>query len=255
MTEEQARKQGLPGSDVFIRSQLAYKDNINNASFVAYLNGEALLAFKNTYALVYNETIKAEDEALTQWLHQCTTGLMPQTPYSFSRMQYINLENLLIGSAFELHFKAKLISKGYIVQIIKKAGNFKTLHKDQLKKPIHKNELFAVESYMYDSDRQTNILNGLCASSVKFKTMLKPAYAVMLDISPNICQLADYYRQLRNQIHMPGDAISTRPPTAYENTSFVDDLKLYINEHIVDYTNSLIEQNGLPATAKLTRIL
>lgn len=254
MTDEQAREQGLPGSDVFIRSQLAYKDNINNASFVAYLNGEALLAFKNTYALVYSETIRVEDEALAQWFDQGATGSMPQSPYSFSRMRYINLENLLLGSAFELHFKAKLISKGYVVQIIKNAGNFKTLHENQLKKPIHKNELFAVEAYMYDSERQTNILNGLCASSVEFKTMLKPAYTVMLGIPPNICQLADYYRQLRNQIHMPGDAISIRPPAAYKNTSFVDDLKLYINEHIVDHTNSLIEQNNLPATAKLTRI-
>ena len=107
MTDQEAREKGLPGSDVYMRSHLAYKDAINNSAFFAYLNGQALLAFKSTISLNHHERVKQEGDTLQQWFSDGAQGVLPPSPYTMATLEYNNLENLLMGSGFELHLKAE----------------------------------------------------------------------------------------------------------------------------------------------------
>lgn len=254
MTEDEVRKKQLPGSDVYIRSQLAYKDSVNNASFVAYLNGEALLAFKNTLVLMFDSQMQTEGTQLTDWFKNGRTGAMPQSPYTFRRLLYINIENLLIGSAFELHFKAELVRQGYVIQEISNNPKFLDLRKKQLERPLSKDDFLSVEGYVYDETRKLNRLRGLSNKSIGFSTLLKQSYLELIDAPTEIKELAEYYNKLRNQIHMPGDALELMPPEKYQNASFVEDLKDYINSAVVGRTNIMIIKNGLPITARLHSI-
>lgn len=46
--EEEARKLRLPGSDTFLRTELAYRDEINKGALVTFLNREAYKAFTDS---------------------------------------------------------------------------------------------------------------------------------------------------------------------------------------------------------------
>lgn len=246
MTDDEAHKRGLPRSDSYIRSQLAYRDEINNTAFVVYLNGEALKAFKSAVGLIHDITINSEGAQLANWFGQGQVGEMPQMPYSFSRMHYINLESLLIGSAFELHFKAELLSKGCVIHRLNDdLGAYQALHEQQSERPIAKDELFSIEGYAYDKDRQINVLRGLSDKSIDFNYFFKSKYKKELDVPSNINELANYYRKLRNQIHMPGDPLDIKLPEAYKNRSYAADLKQYINTNVVAKTNALVAKQGI----------
>src|SRR5579864_6599758 len=99
LTEEEARQQNLPGSDVFLRTQLAYKTELNRNALIVHLNREAYKAFIDTitisqYPLLHNEAEMQKRDWRTF------------SPTIYRRMEYMDLENLKIAAGFELHLKA-----------------------------------------------------------------------------------------------------------------------------------------------------
>lgn len=243
--EEKARKLKLRGSDTFLRSHLAYKDETNCISYSAFLHCESYTAFRKSIMVSHAKEIEAESKqgqlAAGYWVKTDITPHLEQ-PFKMQALREYYLENLLIGSAFELYFKAILVEKGVVVHVIDEdIPIFKPLAKQQKKRPIYAHELLAIEGFMYDKEANINRLRGLTSQSINFGTILeKKKYTSLLDKSDQIIEIANYYRLSRNQIHMPGDYTGLNLPFD-ENVDgpFTSYLIGFINSDIVHHHNTV----------------
>jgi len=68
MSTDQAKHQGLPGSDVFRYSHLLYHDPLNRDAGVVHLNVEAYKSFSDTVLLTQRHALAAEQSAAKEWL-------------------------------------------------------------------------------------------------------------------------------------------------------------------------------------------
>src|SRR5438128_782557 len=134
LTEEEARKQNLPGSDVFLKNRLPYKNEINRDAFIVYLNTEAYRGFMDTITIAQYHLLKSEAEMKQ-------SDIRAFTPTTFRRLQYIYWENLKIAAGFELHLKACLLSNDIIIHLIADKPPFKELCERQRKTPVYTHEL------------------------------------------------------------------------------------------------------------------
>lgn len=243
MTEEEARKQNLPGSDVFLRTQLAYKTELNRDALIVYLNREAYKAFIDTITISHYPLLKEEAEKTKRDIR-----VFP--PTIFRRIEHIDLENLKIAAGFELHLKACLLSNDIVIHVIANKPPFEDLRKKQREEPVYKHELLAIEGFCYNG--QLNILRGLTPKSLDFDQILnKPAYRLKLGKPQDFLDIVEDYRNLRNQIHLPGDPIDAPHINQYTGNSFMRILVRFINEEIVEYNNRLIDKWKLNTASKL----
>src|SRR5437764_4762900 len=168
MPEEEARKLQLVGSDTFLRTQLAYRDELNKESLIMYLNREAYLAFTDTILIGQYPLLKQERELMkSDWTIS--------TPTIFRQLEYWNLDNLKIAAGFELHLKACLLSKDIVIHLINgrtpfNTAQFNALRNRQDNEPVYKSELFAIEGYYFNGT--LNILRGLTSLSLKLDKIL-----------------------------------------------------------------------------------
>ncbi|MBH8565682.1 hypothetical protein I8748_26500 [Nostoc sp. CENA67] len=234
ITFEEAYSRGLPGSDVFVYTHLLYKDDINRDFGVASLNKEAYIAFNDTVLFSEYTQLAAEQRLVLN-------GYMEFVPTIFKRLEYINFENLKLSTGFELSLKARLLSNNCIInQLNPELPEFKELSKQQKKRPILREEYFAIDGYRYDAQRQRNRLIGLKDESLKFGIILnKPEYRKLLNIPEDIIEIADDYRNLRNQIHFPGDIIEAPHLIKYNGDVLIRKIQEFINQYIVK-VNSII---------------
>ncbi len=243
ITEEEARKQNLPGSDVFLRTQLAYKTELNRDALIVYLNREAYKSFLDTITISQYPQLKEETERISRDIR-----LFP--PTVFRRIEFIDLENLKIAAGFELHLKACLLSNDIVIHVIDKNPPFKELRKKQREKPVYKHELLAIEGFYYNG--QLNILRGLTSRSLDFDQILnKPAYRLQLGKTPDFLDIVEDYRNLRNQIHLPGDFVEAPHLKQYSGDSLMRVLAKFINEEIVAYNDRLIDKWKLNTAQKV----
>jgi hypothetical protein len=252
ISEQEAREQNLPGGDVFQWSQLAYKDPLNRDSFVVNLLGEAYKAFMLSTLIGKYELILREQETNAEEI-RVTDPLnidlpIHQSSFHWWRYDNINLENLLISTGFEISIRARLLSTDHLVQEVKE-GDFEALYQKQKKQPIHKNELLAVSGYYYDQKLRRNYLLGLHSKTINYSLILKEDnYRKIINLPNEVIEVAEEYRNLRNQIHFPGDAVDSIKLNKYQGDSLVRFIVEYINSEIVDYSNTLINQNKLNGT-------
>src|ERR1700694_251138 len=113
LTEEEARKQKLPGSDVFLRTQLAYKTELNRDALIVHLNREAYKAFIDTITIGQYPLLQQEAEMLKK-----DVQLLAISNTTVRRGEYLDLDNFKIAAGFELHLKACLIANGIIIHVI-----------------------------------------------------------------------------------------------------------------------------------------
>ena len=244
ISEQEARQRQLSGCDVFKRTQLAYKDNLHRDHFAVSLNREALKIFNLTVTFGQHYQLKAEAAKFKQ---QIADGTFKLENYQISEqhwrlLEYMNLEFFYIATGFELHFKSWLVQKDFIVNIIDKAEPFKNLKNQQRDRPIKKTELFALGDFQYDTDKQINILEGMTEQSLGFNTICNTTnYVSALNISNEIICMVEDYRNLRNQIHLPGDPCET-PNISRIGENATEMLIDFINDRIVDNSNNLIQQ-------------
>jgi hypothetical protein len=245
ITTEEAQRRQLPGHDVFRYSHLLYRDGLHRDFGVVRLNGESLRAFSDTVMISERGLIEVEQAAVNEWVKNGgfeSGSPFPWGPALHDAMEYVNYENLKIASGFELHFKARLLGRDFIVHDIdSKVPGCTELAKEQTERPILKSELFAIHQYRFDG--RQNYLPGLKESSLRFGWLTeKPAYRAALALSELQLDIVNEYRLLRNQIHFPGDIIVTPVIQAYGEpiVAFILD---FINREVVDWSNELILRN------------
>jgi hypothetical protein len=244
ISEQEARQMQLSGCDVFKRTQLAYKDNLNRDHFVISLNREALKIFNLTVTFGQHSELKAQAKKIKQEL---ADGTFSTENYQISQqlwqlMEYMNLEFFYIATGFELHFKSWLLQNDFIVNIIDKAEPFKNLKNEQRDRPITKTEFFTLGNFQYDTAKQINILQGVTEQSLGFNTICRSVnYVNELNVSNDIIGIVEDYRNLRNQIHLPGDTCET-PNISRIGANSTQILIDFINDRIVDNSNNLIQQ-------------
>jgi hypothetical protein len=247
MSTEQAKHQGLPGSDVFRFSHLLYHDPLNRDAGVVHLNVEAYKSFSDTVLLTQRHALAAEQRAAKEWLAAggfASNIAFPWGTATHAYMEYVNYENLKIASGFELHLKARLLSRDFVIhEIDGRNPDYKSLAKEQEARPISKTELFAIRSYKFDG--QQNYLPGLKDASLKFAKFTDEAeYRKSLDLPDGHLDIIKDYRTLRNQIHLPGDIVQSPNIQAYRGP-IVDFIVGFVNAEIVAYSNALIEKYQL----------
>jgi hypothetical protein len=245
LSTAEAKAKGLPGHDVYrCYSHLLYHSDINRDAGVRSLCREALKAFSDTVMIERRHALSEEQIARKiarkKWLHAggLVAGLDPPSPATFAQLEWMNFENLKIAAGFELTLKAMLLEKNYIVlEIDDHDQAYEKLSKLQKQRPIEKAALFAIDGYRFDG--QSNYLPGLRSTSLKFSTIVqKPHYRAALGLSPCDLDLINEFRNLRNQIHFPGDPIIIvdDPPKLRAITDFVVD---FINQEIISRFNQL----------------
>lgn len=237
MTEEEARKLNLPGSDVFFRTQLAYKNEINKEALITFLNREAYKAFTDTILIGQYPLLQQEAE-----IQKLDWRIF--APTIFRQMEYRDLDNLKIAAGFELHLKACLVSKDIVIHLIANKSPFQELHERQKKTPVYAHELLAIEGFYYNG--KMNILRGLMSKSLGFDQILNsPKYRTQLGKHQDFLDIVDDYRNLRNQIHMPGDFVEAQHLNKYQGDSLMRILVKFINEEIVGYNNAIVGKGKL----------
>ena len=116
---------------------------------------------------------------------------------------------------------------------------------------MYKDELLAIEGFYFTG--QLNTLRGLTAQSLTFDTILNiPAYRQQLGKSQDFLDIVEDYRNLRNQIHLPGDAVEAPHINKYGGDSLMRLLVQFINEEIVAYNNRLIDKWKLNTASRLS---
>lgn len=240
----EAKERGLSGWDCFVRSQLAYKDEINRDRFVISLNIEALKLLKLSVRFGEFAQYKADllNERRQNRLNPDFFRNHRASDIVRRSFEYMNIEFFYIATALELHFKAWLLQKNYIVNIIEQSEPFRELKDAQKSRPINKTELFDLVDYQYDTEKKRNVLKGISNESLAFKTICKKeGYIKALDISEEVKLIVDDYRNLRNQIHLPGDFCAS--PTISKMGEKATEVMIdFINERVVMNSNDLIRK-------------
>ena len=81
------------------------------------------------------------------------------------------------------------------------------------------------------------------SKSLGFDQILKsPKYRAQLGKPQDFLDIVDDYRNLRNQIHMPGDIVEAPHLNKYTGDSLMRILVKFINEEIVGYNNAIVEK-------------
>ncbi len=240
ITQKEAYSRGLPGSDVFVYRHLLYKDDLNRDLGVQHLNLEAYRAFLDTiWISKYPQIAEELDIAIKN-------NFTVPTPLALEKAKYINLENFKIYAGFELCFKALFLRQNCIIHLVKNnLPNFEELSNQQKKRPILREEYFAIDDYRYDAQKKQNRLTGLQEGSIKFSTIFeKTDYKKLLNIPEDIINIADDYRNLRNEIHFPGNVVDVVYLSANNNT-LIYKIKEFINKYIVEVNNTIVSQHKL----------
>lgn len=253
MRDTEAKAKNLPGGDVYVRSHLAYKDPVNRGAMIMELCRESAQAFLSTTTMTAHEARRAEGQAAIKWFEGGMVGKAPPSPYQFHRLHFLNIENLLIGTGFELALKARLIGDGYVVHVIRNKEPFKALANRQRTEPVLFADLLAIEGYIYEpkpDGKSMNHLQGLTKNSLNFDKILnEPGYRSVLALNDLTMEVIDYYREARNNIHLPGDVWN-----AAESLRGVDLTPIiidFVNNEVIDVFNRQVADRGLPVEIRM----
>ena len=241
-----AKVQGLPGSDVYRPSHILYLDGHHRDWGAVRLNVEALKAFSDTIEISERVALAAHRTEIREWIAKgaLAAGLpMPWSAPWHDTMEYVNYEHLKMASGFELHFKARLLARGFIVHCLdRKLPAYKSLAREQEKRPVTAEEVRAVQEFHFDGS--ANYLPGLTTSSLKFSWLTdKPRYRSALGLSDIDLDIVKDFRELRNQIHLPGD-LPVTPALSSLKAPIVSFLLPFINTEIVAWSNQVISARG-----------
>lgn len=242
-----AKAQKLPGSDVFRRSAILYLDDHHRHWGAVSLNMEAVRAFSDTIEISEREALAQHRAEVQEWIDKgaLAAGLdMPWSPSAHDAMEYVNYEHLKLASGFELHLKARLLAAGYLIHCMdKNDSRYAQLARKQHNRPVTHSEAKAIQDYQFDG--QQNFLPGLLASSLKFSWMTnKSAYRRAIGLTDATMNIIEDYRELRNQIHLPGEFTDTPAIRAF-GKPMVEFLLPFLNTEIIDWSNGIIDGYGL----------
>lgn len=241
-----AKAQGLAGHDVYRFSHLIYHSDINRDCLgILHLSREAFKAFNDSVFIGERHAVAAESVLDQQWIARGGFDIEPppHAPTIFKTLKFLELDNLKIASGFELILKSILIENDFIVQDIENRPPYKDLSKEQKDRPIHSSKLFAIDKYRFNGE--LNYPPGLTSRSINFDSLInRPKYRAVLGVPHGDLDLIDEYRNLRNQIHLPGDPVETPVRASYPRP-IIDFFIDFINKWVVRRGNALIQKHGL----------
>ncbi len=238
----EAQERGLSGSDTFRMSHVVYLNAQHRDWGAVRLNIEALKAFTDTIEVSERAALAAHRTEVRAFIEKggLAAGLAyPWSTAALDALEYINYEHLKIASGFELHLKARLLARDVVLHVLDAgAGPYRALAEAQRDRPIRTAEVLAVAGFHFDG--KVNYLPGLTPSSLKLSWLTgKPAYRAALDLDDTALDVIEDYRELRNQIHLPGEIVET-PALQALGRPAVDYLVPFINKEIVAWSNQLI---------------
>ena len=200
LSTEDAKGQRLFGSDVFRSSHLPYLNEMQRDWGVVRLNREAYKAFSDTILVKHRAVLKAEREAAKEWLKQggfSSGSRLPWSAAGLAELEYMNYEHLKLGCGFELHLKARLLSRGYLVHNVDDThGRYRALARAQKQRPVEKAELLDIDGFRFDG--RENYLPGLKRTSIMFSLLTdKDKYIKALGLPDETIAVIRDYRNLR----------------------------------------------------------
>ena len=241
----EAKARGLPGHDTFRFSHLMYHDPVNRDYAVWYLCREALKAFNDTLMISQRGARLAEDLATEAWLARggLTSGTYVDAPATYRWLEFINLEYLKISTGFELIAKSILIEKDYIVhEIDGKSEKYKPVARKQKTSPVSVSEVIEIDSYRFNG--RINYLPGVTEASLRFGLILSEAtYQSVINIPDADLKLINEFRTLRNQIHLPGDAIECPIMNAHSKSP-IEFIVEFLNKWVIERGNLINDVRG-----------
>lgn len=242
-----AKAQKLPGSDVYRFSAFICIDEHHRRWAAVRINSEAIRAFSDSIEISEREAIADHRAAIQEWIAKgaLAAGLdMPWSASDHDLMEYVNYEHLKLACGFELHLKARLIAAGYLLHCVDAANpKYKALSREQQDRPIAISEIAAIQDFHFDGKR--NFLPGLTTKSLKFSWLTdKPAYRKALGLSDQALDIIRDYRELRNQIHLPGEVPET-PGMQTFGKPMIEFLLPFLNSEIIDWSNNTIQKYDL----------
>lgn len=219
-----------------------YRDPLNRDALALRLNHEAMKAFSDTVAVSRRHELAAEYAEFKTYQAEdgFATGGFVLGAAMIAQMEYMNYEHLKIASGFELHLKARLIASDFLVhKIDSRHQDYKTLAKEQKDRPINKTELFAIRGYHFDG--HLNYLPGLTEKSLDFSQLTtKKNYKAILNLPDEDIHIIEYFRCLRNQIHLPGEPMEV-PNVQFPGTVF-EFIIGFFNTRIIAFSNALLSR-------------
>ena len=226
--------------DGSMNTHMLYFDELHRDHGAIMLCWQALEVLNDTILFGRRIELLEEHRVINAW-HDAGNSLAesapPPSPLIFARLKMYVLENLKIASAFELYVKARLIVAGYVVHLIRDTDPWKALHAQQKTRPVLASEMTAVEPYI--NTQTDRYLPGLEGGSLPFSRILqKPEYVTALGLRADEIEIINEYRDLRNQIHLPGDLKESPRMAAHgDPLRFLLD---FVNLRIVDWSSSLV---------------
>ena len=111
-----------------------------------------------------------------------------------------------------------------------------------MRRPVTSAELLAIDSYRFDGTQ--NYLPGLKETSLKLSQLTENAkYRQALNLPDQHLDIINYYRRLRNQIHLPNEPVPV--PNVQIPGTVVDFLTTFINAEVIRLSNELIARHSM----------
>lgn len=245
ISTEEARRLGLSGHDVFLLTHLMYRDQLHRDFCIVTFAREAMLALHDSILISSRHELRAYSKLMQEFLE--SGGLMSPQPMPRSiaferRMEYQHFEMLKIGCGLELWMRAKLVENGVVVhQLSRNEPTVLDLAKLQYRQPVLCTEMLERVGFVFNGQR--NVIPCLTDRTVQFSTLTRQAkYRTASMLPERLLDVVDGIRQLRNQIHLPGDPIDV---PALHNLDLLGLLTDIINSQIVPMANAAIERSEL----------
>lgn len=236
----EAIKLNLPKSNFLLAGYSLYFDDIHRSRAVFDIYHEGYKSFADSVLVKHCKELIDEVNIITQKLNNgenIITHYFPPRPYFDKLLKEWHLENLKIASGFELCLKAKILSKGFIVNVIdRKDKKYAELSKEQENRPIHIDELKNICDFIYTKDG--SFLPGISKNSLKFSNITqKDKYRNILDLKKSHLDIIEEFRALRNIIHLTGG-----PGSVFFTTA-----RSKLGEHVAEFIVRFINNEVVPA--------
>jgi hypothetical protein len=244
LTTEEAKSRNLPGSDTFKNTHIWYHDSLHRDWGVVFLLRESLKAFVDTILISHHQEMKTEDVALQEFVTSGrfnTTQPLPPAPKTHKYFESLNYEHLKIACGFEMALKAMLLQHDYVLHKVEDIGAYKVLSQKQKKQPILKTEILAINNFRFNG--HINYLPGISKQSLGFASLLEQGhYRTALGLNDEVLDIINEFRDLRNQIHLPGDILDT-PKLRSHPKGKRNFILEFINTVIIENSNQLVQKH------------
>ena len=154
------------------------------------------------------------------------------------------IDSIRITICFENFMKGILLLNGYTIHRLKRK-EFKLLSDKQSEQPVQISEILKGRNWEINPEIKANDENikfqikGILKTTIGMKELKMPLYQSTLKIDKKIMEICKPYFEYRNNVHLhvSGDLTFTN-----STSQDIKSLVKYINDHLVKYHNSIIDQ-------------